>query len=73
MGVTNFCYKKKLNPEKSRLIRCHEEAVHVIGFSPDSNILLTGCMLGNIRMHYADVANENMSVVSGSCSRNILN
>lgn len=51
-----------------RLIRCHEEAVHALSFSPDSNILLTGCTLGNIRIHYADVGNESMSVINdASC------
>ncbi|KAJ6625922.1 WD repeat, SAM and U-box domain-containing protein 1 [Pseudolycoriella hygida] len=52
-----------------RLIRCHEESVHALSFSPDSNILLTGCTLGNLRLHYADVANETLSTITDpSCS-----
>lgn len=61
--------KMEFNSKNStifRLIRCHEEAVHALCFSPDSNILLTGCTLGNIRVHYADVGNENMSTINGS-------
>jgi hypothetical protein len=37
-----------------RLIRNHEEAVHTIAFSADSNVLLTACTLGNIRLLLVD-------------------
>lgn len=33
-----------------KIIRCHEETVNVVAFSSNSKILLTACMLGNIRL-----------------------
>lgn len=49
----------------SRHIRCHEEAVHTVAYSPDSSILLTACTLGNIRLHCIDMENQNFSVING--------
>lgn len=51
---------------EKRIIRCHEEAVHTVAFSPDSSVLLTACTLGNIRIHYNDIDNENFSVITGT-------
>ncbi|XP_055313045.1 WD repeat, SAM and U-box domain-containing protein 1-like isoform X2 [Sitodiplosis mosellana] len=38
----------------TRIIKRHEESVHCLSFSSDSTILLTGCMIGNIRISYMD-------------------
>lgn len=55
-----------------RLIRCHEEAVHAIAFSPDSNILLTACTLGNIRLNTIDVDCDNF-ILGGNFFFNFVN
>lgn len=52
-----------------RLIRCHEEAVYTVAFTPDSRILLTACSLGNIRLHYLNIDNDNLSTIrEAACS-----
>lgn len=43
-----------------RIIKRHDEAVHCLAFTPDSNILLTACSLGNIRLSYMDTESEGL-------------
>lgn len=38
------------NKTLKRTLKFHEEAVHTLAFSADSNIFLTACTLGNIRL-----------------------
>lgn len=50
------------------LLRCHEEAVHTVAFTPDSQVLLTACTLGNIRLNYINIENENLITIHGMLS-----
>jgi WD40 repeat protein len=38
------------NKTLKKSLKFHEEAVHVLAFSSDSNIFLTACTMGNIRL-----------------------
>lgn len=38
------------NKNLLKIIRCHEETANVVAFSPNSKIILTACMLGNLRL-----------------------
>uniref|UniRef100_A0A182NHR0 U-box domain-containing protein n=1 Tax=Anopheles dirus TaxID=7168 RepID=A0A182NHR0_9DIPT len=45
-------------------VKVHDEAVHTIAFSSDSDILLTACTLGNVRLY----AVENDFAAADKCS-----
>lgn len=43
--------------------------MHTVAFTPDSRVLLTACSLGNVRLHYLDIENDNLSTIrDAACS-----
>lgn len=51
-------YDKLTSLSFDRILKRHEESVHCVSFSSDSNILLSACMIGNIRVSYMNNENE---------------
>ncbi|XP_052872485.1 WD repeat, SAM and U-box domain-containing protein 1-like [Anopheles cruzii] len=50
-----------------RHVKVHDEAVHTMAFSSDSNIFLTACTLGNVRL-YAVENNFTNELAAADCS-----